>query len=451
MKNIVSAAQRYGVNRIVFVTVIGAGDSLGALSETAQKFFAPLIAAKTEAENYLLDSGLDATILRPGGLRSEPASGTAILTADQSVMGTINRADLADLIVKCLDDAGTFGEIYHAIDPKSLICRPCSAACAVAPRLIMIKGQTHVGRSVRAADKAGRVHWRRRKVTDKDRCMKKIMQFLALCCVLVVAAAVLYIWGYLPRYRPAPDLNITYTPELVAKATTWSTKCCFASIVIHRATGRSTAAPRSRRSGRAGPASTRTARPWASISDRADFPGLIVYPQYHDGRGNRNRRMVGRRDCARHSRRREPRWRFFVSDHAVFMYTEMSDDDVSAVIAYLRTISPVKSFRPERKLDFPLNVLTRLYPKPLAGPVPATAAARRAPRRRGLGKTGRRPPRTPVTEVRPGTVPRRGPTASPTAIRGASAAEATGGASPAGAPGRPSISCSRRARRWWCR
>jgi hypothetical protein len=54
-----------------------------------------------------------------------------------------------------------------------------------------------------------------------------------------------------------------------------------------------------------------------------------------------------------------------------FMYTGMSDDDVAAVIAYLRAQPPVKSFRPERRLDFPLNVVFRLYPQPLSGPVPA--------------------------------------------------------------------------------
>jgi uncharacterized protein YbjT (DUF2867 family) len=32
-------------------------------------------------------------------------------------MGVINRADLARLVVECLDDPLTAGKIYHAIDP----------------------------------------------------------------------------------------------------------------------------------------------------------------------------------------------------------------------------------------------------------------------------------------------------------------------------------------------
>jgi hypothetical protein len=54
-----------------------------------------------------------------------------------------------------------------------------------------------------------------------------------------------------------------------------------------------------------------------------------------------------------------------------FMYQYMSDEDAAAVIAYLRAQEPVKSFRPDRKLDFPLNIIFRFYPKPLDGPVPS--------------------------------------------------------------------------------
>ena len=117
-KNIVDSAKRHGVPRMLLVTAIGAGDSRDALAPTAWKFLGPVIELKTQAEEYLMASGLDATILRPGGMRSEAATGTAIKTDDHSVMGTINRADLAALVVGCLDDDATIGRIYHTIDPE---------------------------------------------------------------------------------------------------------------------------------------------------------------------------------------------------------------------------------------------------------------------------------------------------------------------------------------------
>ena len=117
-QNIVDSARRHGVKRVLLVTAIGAGDSRSVLSENAWKFLGPVIELKTQAEDYLMASGLDATILRPGGMQSEPATGTAIKTEDHTAMGIINRADLAVLVVECLDDETTIGKIYHTVDPE---------------------------------------------------------------------------------------------------------------------------------------------------------------------------------------------------------------------------------------------------------------------------------------------------------------------------------------------
>lgn len=117
-KNIVDAAKRHGVNRMLLVTMVGTGDSSNVLSEQARKFLGPVAKLKTKAEDYLMRSGLDATILRPGGMLSQPATGTAIKTEDHSVMGIIHRADLAALVVDSLDDDATIGKIFHTVDPE---------------------------------------------------------------------------------------------------------------------------------------------------------------------------------------------------------------------------------------------------------------------------------------------------------------------------------------------
>ena len=41
-------------------------------------------------------------IIRPGGLKSDPATGNAILTESSAVCGAVTRADVADLTVKAL-------------------------------------------------------------------------------------------------------------------------------------------------------------------------------------------------------------------------------------------------------------------------------------------------------------------------------------------------------------
>jgi uncharacterized protein YbjT (DUF2867 family) len=118
-RNIVAAALRHGVQRMVLVTAIGAGDSRPVLSENAWKFLGPVMEMKTQAEACLTESGLQWSILRPGGMASEPATGTAIRSEDHTVMGMIQRADLAALVIECLDDADTIGKIYHTIDPEA--------------------------------------------------------------------------------------------------------------------------------------------------------------------------------------------------------------------------------------------------------------------------------------------------------------------------------------------
>ncbi len=116
-RNLVDAARAAGVPRFILVTAIGCGDSRGAVGPRVIEFLGAVLEEKTLGENYLMASGLDYTILRPGGMTHDPASGTAIRTEDRQVMGMINRADLARLVVDCLDDPLSIGKIFHTVYP----------------------------------------------------------------------------------------------------------------------------------------------------------------------------------------------------------------------------------------------------------------------------------------------------------------------------------------------
>ncbi len=116
-RNVVDAAREAGVQRHILVTAIGSGDSRGAVGPKVLQFLGPVLEEKTLGENYLMASGLEYTILRPGGMTNNPASGTAIRTEDRNVMGVISRTDLARLVVGCLDDPLTIGKVFHAVDP----------------------------------------------------------------------------------------------------------------------------------------------------------------------------------------------------------------------------------------------------------------------------------------------------------------------------------------------
>jgi mono/diheme cytochrome c family protein len=61
--------------------------------------------------------------------------------------------------------------------------------------------------------------------------------------------------------------------------------------------------------------------------------------------------------------------------HALFpmmpyeYYRSMSDEDARAVTVFLRTLAPVHSPTPERRLAFPVNLLIKLAPAPLDHPI----------------------------------------------------------------------------------
>lgn len=51
-------------------------------------------------------------------------------------------------------------------------------------------------------------------------------------------------------------------------------------------------------------------------------------------------------------------------------YKNMSDEDLASVVAYLRTVEPVRNPLPKTKIPFPLSRLVNIAPEPLSAPVP---------------------------------------------------------------------------------
>ncbi len=75
--------------------------------------------AKEKAENILIDfyTNSNWSIIRPGGLITEPTTGTAILTEDTTAIGSIHREDVANLVVQAMDSPNTERKVLTAVDP----------------------------------------------------------------------------------------------------------------------------------------------------------------------------------------------------------------------------------------------------------------------------------------------------------------------------------------------
>jgi uncharacterized protein YbjT (DUF2867 family) len=117
--NVIESAGILGVTRVVLVTSIGCGNSREAAPPSVFEALKEVLTAKEKAENILIRYYTNSfwTIIRPGGLKSEPATGQAVLTEDNTAIGTIHRADVADLVVKALESASTHRKVLSAIDP----------------------------------------------------------------------------------------------------------------------------------------------------------------------------------------------------------------------------------------------------------------------------------------------------------------------------------------------
>ena len=115
-KNLIDAAVKAGVKKFILVSSIGSGESEVALPPQAKETLAPVLAEKEKAEKHLIESGLIYTIIRPGGLKSEPATGNGVLTEDYRVAGSIHRADVAQLVCRCSFNDAANNKILSAVD-----------------------------------------------------------------------------------------------------------------------------------------------------------------------------------------------------------------------------------------------------------------------------------------------------------------------------------------------
>ena len=115
-KNLIDAAVKAGVKKFILVSSIGSGNSVVALPPQALETLKPVLIEKEKAEQYLIESGLIYTIIRPGGLKSEPATGNGVLTQDSRVAGTIHRADVAQLVCRCLESDAANNKVLSALD-----------------------------------------------------------------------------------------------------------------------------------------------------------------------------------------------------------------------------------------------------------------------------------------------------------------------------------------------
>lgn len=113
------AADAAGATRFVQISSMGAGEPI---PESTDEVFAAYLRAKTAAEEDLARrEELDWTILRPGSLTDDAATGLISLMGPTAVRGEVPRADVAAVIAELIDSRAAIGKILTLIGGKTSI------------------------------------------------------------------------------------------------------------------------------------------------------------------------------------------------------------------------------------------------------------------------------------------------------------------------------------------
>jgi uncharacterized protein YbjT (DUF2867 family) len=107
---LIEAARMNDIRRYLIVSAIGANHP-----DNWSEEMRPYYEAKAEADAELAASGLDYTIVRPGGLTDDAGTGTVDAAEDLGRYGRIPRDDVAATLVGCLDDPNTVGKAFDLL------------------------------------------------------------------------------------------------------------------------------------------------------------------------------------------------------------------------------------------------------------------------------------------------------------------------------------------------
>jgi len=120
----IAGAQRAGIRRFVQVSAINVDEPV---PDDASEVWRAYVEAKRDADAALRASDLDWTILRPGMLTDDPATGRVAI-GDKVQRGEIPRADVAAVVAAVLSDDRTTGHQWNVVSGSDDVPAAIAAA-----------------------------------------------------------------------------------------------------------------------------------------------------------------------------------------------------------------------------------------------------------------------------------------------------------------------------------
>ena len=119
---LIEAAKAEAISRYLIVSSMGADKA----PDDGSEGFGAYLQAKFEADEAVRASGLDFTIVRPGGLTDDPGTGLVTI-AEHLDRGKVPRADVAAVFAACLDTPSTIGQSFDLLTGATPIAEALSA------------------------------------------------------------------------------------------------------------------------------------------------------------------------------------------------------------------------------------------------------------------------------------------------------------------------------------
>ena len=120
---LIDAAKSAGVKKVVMVSsVLTNGRAWGqekSAGFAVTNAFGNVLDEKIVAEKHLRESGLDYTIVRPGGLKAKPPTGPLKISGEDTLnSGEISRDLVADVCVASLTDKKASNKVLEIIEDE---------------------------------------------------------------------------------------------------------------------------------------------------------------------------------------------------------------------------------------------------------------------------------------------------------------------------------------------
>jgi len=199
--------------------------------------------------------------------------------------------------------------------------------------------------------------------------LKRFLGTVVLMLLVLAAGTAVYLFAVLPAQRPAPDVQVALTPETIERGRYLAENVILCNDCHSERDWTYYGGPVKPPVGAGRECMTRDKAVASVKLVKGNFPGIMcmrnITPDPDTGIGEWTDGELVR--SIREGVNRDGEGLFPIMPY--FIFRTLSDRDTEALVAYMRTLTPVREPRTGREIDFPMNLLVRVLPEPLEGPV----------------------------------------------------------------------------------